>query len=63
MKPIERTLILLKQMFKNEPRFIMGRYGRNGWATCTFNTPLTSKEIDSHFLKDTFSLPRDYKHF
>ena len=63
MKPIERTLILIKQMFKGEPRFIIGRYGRNGWATCTFNTPLTSKEIDSHFLKDTFSLPRDYKHF
>lgn len=63
MKPIDRTLILLKQMFKDEPRFIVGRYGRNGWATCTFHTPLTSKEIDSHFLKDTYSLPKDYKHF
>lgn len=63
MKPIERTLILLKQMFKDEPRFIMGSYGTNGWATCTFNSPLTSKEVDSYFVKESVTLPKDYKHF
>lgn len=63
MKPIERTLTLLKQMFKDEPRFIMGRYGRNGWATCSFNKPLTSHEIESCLPEDNFTLPKDYKHF
>lgn len=63
MKPIERTLKLLNEMFKSNSRFIMGSNGEYGWATYKLNDPISLRKIDDCLNSTTYKLPEDYKHF
>ena len=63
MKPIERTIASLHMMYKDGPRYIMGRYGESGDSTCTLNDPLPESEIINFIKEDSFFLPEDYKKF
>ena len=63
MKPIERTIASLHMMYKDGPRYIMGRYGESGDSTCTLNDSLPESEIINLVKEDSFFLPEDYKKF